>query len=67
MFCSPSPGWGSVAQKVSTIKTAVKYTPLAFYMRVEAPFQAYNGGVFTTACAGTNINHGASPVRRRYA
>jgi KDEL-tailed cysteine endopeptidase len=42
---------------VTAIKQAIRYSPTAFYFRVESPFQLYNGGIFSTPCTGTSVNH----------
>lgn len=54
----PNPGYFTVTpNNVTALKAAVAYTPTVFYFRVENPFQFYSGGVFSTPCASTNINH----------
>jgi C1A family cysteine protease len=54
----PNPGYYQVkANNVTALKQAVRYTPLAFYMRVEGAFHLYSGGIFNTPCTGANINH----------
>lgn len=54
-----SPGWGrlSPSSDPNAIKTALHDQTLSHYIRVEQPFQLYNGGVFNTPCTGTGINH----------
>ena len=54
-----SPGWGrlSPSSDPEAIKTALHDQTLSHYIRVEEPFQLYNGGVFDTPCTSTGINH----------
>ncbi len=54
-----APGWGrlSPSSDVGAIKTALNKQTLSHYLRVEQPFQLYNGGVFSTPCTGDGINH----------
>ena len=55
---APDPGYYQVkSSNVTALKQAVRYTPTAFYMRVEGGFQLYSGGVYSTPCSGANINH----------
>ncbi len=50
---NPDPGYYAVkSSNVTALKQAIKYTPLAFYMRVEGGFQLYSGGVYSTPCTG---------------
>lgn len=54
----PDPGYYVVPPaNLTAWKNAIQYTPAVFYFRVESPFQFYSGGVFSTSCASTNINH----------
>lgn len=54
-----SPGWGrlSPSSDPEAIKTALHDQTLSHYIRVEQPFQLYNGGVFDTPCTSSGINH----------
>lgn len=54
-----SPGWGRLSPSSNTnaIKTALNKQTLSHYLRVEQPFQLYNGGVFTEECEGSGVNH----------
>ncbi|KAL4521315.1 hypothetical protein Ndes2437B_g08094 [Nannochloris sp. 'desiccata'] len=55
---TPNPGYYQAkSNNVTALKQAVRYTPVAFYMRVESGFQLYSGGVYNTPCTGSNINH----------
>ena len=55
----PNPGWrfltpnGDSSAIKSTLMTAVAVN----YIRVESPFQLYNGGIYNTACSMQGINH----------
>ena len=54
-----SPGWGrlSPSSNKDAIKTALNEQTLSHYLRVERPFQLYNGGVFTEECESSGVNH----------
>jgi Papain family cysteine protease len=50
---TPNPGYYQVKpNNVTAMKQAVRYTPFAFYMRVESGFQLYSGGIYNTPCTG---------------
>jgi hypothetical protein len=55
----PNPGWGrlSPSSDHAAIQTALSTQTLSHYLRVEAPFQLYNGGIFNTPCTSNGINH----------
>lgn len=60
---NPSPGWSLYSGGNATIiKSMLATSPVANYIRVENPFQFYNGGVMDTACTGSNINHATTIV-----
>ncbi len=54
-----SPGWGRLAPSSDpeAIKTALHDQTLSHYIRVEQPFQLYDGGIFDTPCTSSGINH----------
>lgn len=55
---APNPGYYQVMpNNVTAMKAAVRYTPTVFYFRVESGFQLYSGGVYSTPCTNTAINH----------
>jgi hypothetical protein len=41
---------------------AVRRQPVAFYMRVESSFKNYAGGIYSTSCTGTKLNHAMTIV-----
>ena len=56
----PNPGWRLLTpgSDSSAIKRALETTTTSVnYIRVEAPFQLYNGGIYTTACSIQGVNH----------
>ena len=56
---APNPGWGrlSPSSDPAAIRTALNQQTLSHYIRVESPFQLYNGGIFNAPCTGSGINH----------
>ena len=56
---APNPGWGRLSPSSDpvAIRTALNRQTLSHYIRVEAPFQLYNGGIFNAPCTGSGINH----------
>jgi hypothetical protein len=56
---APNPGWGrlSPSSDPGAIRTALNRQTLSHYIRVEAPFQLYNGGIFSAPCTGSGVNH----------
>ena len=55
----PNPAWGRVSPSSNpkTLQTALATQVVSHYLRVEAPFQLYNGGIFNTPCSKKGINH----------
>lgn len=59
-----SSGFVRVTTKsADALKAAVHAQPVAIYLRAESDFHDYGGGVYDTACSGTNLNHGAGGGR----
>lgn len=56
---APNPGWGRLSPSSDplAIRTALNKQTLSHYIRVEAPFQLYNGGIFNAPCTGRGVNH----------
>ncbi|PSC70975.1 senescence-specific cysteine protease SAG39-like isoform A [Micractinium conductrix] len=53
-----SPGFIQVSPNNGTaLRKAVTFTPTVFYFRVENPFFWYKGGLYSTPCVNTSINH----------
>ena len=65
---SPNPGWGYVEPRSdpSVIKTALNTQTMSHSLRVERPFQLYNGGIYNTQCTFVN-DEGEEEVRTNHA
>ena len=56
---TPNPAWGRVSPSSDpkALQTALATQVVSHYLRVESPFQLYNGGIFNTQCSKKGINH----------
>lgn len=55
---APNPGfYGVKPSNATALKQAIQYTPAVFYIRAEPMFKVYSGGIYSTECSNSGVNH----------